>query len=118
MAGGALVRLASELSLAEALLFKHTNQHRRTPAFRSFRSSVVAVRRFLAAIRAENAAGAGAGAGAARAAALRARLLAHARRATAAQRGAGFATLFAAVAALLASMLALVGELREELLDR
>ena len=130
--------LRQELDLAENLLFRHYNQHRRSAAFRSFRSAVVAVRRLLlqtAALTGSQRAGEPAVVGvvvapaaapatapvAARARArravddTRARLLAHARRLTAEQRGAGFAGLFAVLVALVASMLALLKGLGEEL---
>lgn len=91
--------LSSELSLCEALLFKHGNQHRRTAAFRSFRSVVRVARRALAARRARRGDAAV--------------MLAHCRRLTTEQRGAGFASLVAVLIALAASLLADVRALEE-----
>jgi len=84
--------LSSELSLCEALLFKHGNQHRRSASFRSFRSIVRLARRALAARRARGRDAAA--------------LLAHCRRLAGEQRGAGFASLTAVLIALAASLLA------------
>ena len=132
-----ITALRHELELAENMLFRHYNQHRRSSAFRSFRIAVIAVRRLLplaASVAESRRVGVSAITGpdaatatssdayvAARAHArntvvrTRARLLAHARRLTAEQRGAGFAGLFAVLVTLVASMIALLKSLGEEL---